>query len=302
MNGTAAPLVSVILPTYNMGKYVGGAIESIQRQTIADLELHVIDDGSKDDTREAVAPYLKDPRIHYHYKPNGGLSSARNAGLALCRGRYIGLIDADDLWLPKKLELQLPLFERHPGCGIVYGVLRRMDGAGNTYDENRPPMHDGHITQELFQFNFIPVGTAVFTREAAAIAGGFDERLRMAEDWDFWLRLSVTQTFYHVDEAVYLYRVWEGQMSRNWRGRYDAAFDIMRRFMAANPGLIRPEVLRKALYSSYQHRAYDRLAAENDYAGALADTGRALRAGLSPALAMKLVGRCALHALGVRKA
>ena len=88
-------------------------------------------------------------------------------------------------------------------------------------------------------------------------------------------------------------------LSCNQRDAYNT---FMQRFMAANPGLIRPEVLRKALYSSYQHRAYDRLAAENDYAGALADTGRALRAGLSPALAAKLVGRCALHALGVRKA
>lgn len=293
------PKVSVILPTYNMGAYVGGAIQSILDQSVPHWELLVIDDGSSDSTRDVVAPYLIDGRIKYHYQPNAGLSAARNAGLALARGSYIGLIDADDLWLPTKLALQLPILERSASVGVVYGRIQRIDSNGVRFGDDRTPGFSGNITNRLFKFNFVPVGTALFRRSATAIVGGFDERLRMAEDWDFWLRMSVHYEFHFVEEKMYLYRVWDGQMSKNWKGRYDAAFDIMNRFTACNPGLIPAEVLRDAMISSYFNRARDRASAVRDYRGALDDISLALKSGGSVLSAARLGARLLLESIHI---
>jgi glycosyltransferase involved in cell wall biosynthesis len=124
-------LVSVIVPTYNREKIVGATIEGILEQTYGDIEVLVVDDGSQDDTESVVASYLrKDPRVSYHKKENGGVGSARNLGIERARGEFIAFCDSDDIWLPDKLESQLPLFG-DPKVVLVHGRAVNMDQDGN---------------------------------------------------------------------------------------------------------------------------------------------------------------------------
>src|SRR4051812_1023393 len=119
------PTVSVIVPAYNVASYVGATIESALTQTYQDFELIVVDDGSTDETGAIVdAAVARDARIRVVRQPNGGLSSARNAALRNARGRYIALLDGDDLWDPGFLAAQLAVFESRPDVSVVTGNAR----------------------------------------------------------------------------------------------------------------------------------------------------------------------------------
>src|SRR5690348_13396065 len=106
------PRVSVVIPSYNSAQYVGAAIESVLVQTVPDVEILVVDDGSKDATREVVARY--GDRARYLYQENAGVAVARNHGIRESSGEWIGFLDADDTWLPQKLERQLAALAAAP--------------------------------------------------------------------------------------------------------------------------------------------------------------------------------------------
>src|SRR5437016_10401011 len=99
------PLISAVIPSYNYGHFITDAIESALGQTYPHVEIIVVDDGSTDDTREQLAPYSE--RVCYIHQENGGLSAARNTGIRAAKGEWIALLDADDVWHPRKLELQM---------------------------------------------------------------------------------------------------------------------------------------------------------------------------------------------------
>src|SRR5690348_13004759 len=122
------PLVSAAITTYNRARYLPEAIESILAQTIRDLEIVVVDDGSTDDTDAVVAPYLG--RVRYVRQANGGRAAARNAAVRLARGELIGFCDSDDRWLPDRLERQLQALESWPEVGMVHGQVELVDDAG----------------------------------------------------------------------------------------------------------------------------------------------------------------------------
>src|SRR5690349_17003226 len=126
------PAVSIIIPTFNRSSRLINAIESALRQTYTDFEIMVVDDGSTDDTRERLKPYVG--RIRYVYQQNRGASAAKNKGIALATGKWVSILDDDDEWLPTKLECQLEALARyHEECGacftncqfIVNGALRQ---------------------------------------------------------------------------------------------------------------------------------------------------------------------------------
>src|SRR5687768_12542943 len=111
--------VSVVIPAYNYGRFVGAAIESVLGQTFADFELVVVDDGSTDDTGDVVARY-SDSRLRYIRKENAGLPAARNTGIRAGTADLVAFLDADDTWLPGKLAAQAPLFAADPGLVLVW--------------------------------------------------------------------------------------------------------------------------------------------------------------------------------------
>ena len=124
----ATPLVSVIVPAYNNAHFLPAAIDSILNQTFDNFELIVVDDGSTDNTQAVLAGF--GDRLRYVRKANGGPSSARNLGIQMARGQLIAFQDADDLWLPEKLALQVAYFHLHPEVGVVFTDAVRFDAAG----------------------------------------------------------------------------------------------------------------------------------------------------------------------------
>jgi glycosyltransferase involved in cell wall biosynthesis len=179
--------VSVVIPTYNYGRFVATAIESALAQTRMPLEVIVVDDGSTDDTAAVVARF--GDSVRYIHKPNGGLSSARNAGIAAARGDLIALLDADDRWLPHKLERQVPYFAADKDMGLVHTGSRIFDHeTGGTLCEVLP--RESLSFHELMNCCAVSAPSTMIRRGIFQAIGGFDETLAEAEDWDMWIRIA----------------------------------------------------------------------------------------------------------------
>ena len=205
--------VSVIIPAYNQGCYLGEAIDSVVKQTYPDFEVIVVDDGSTDHTPEVVASY-SDERIRYIYQDNRGLSAARNTGIRHSTGIYLSFLDSDDLFLPEKLALLVEELKNKPEIGLVAGQAIPIDEHGNRIGAifARPFPED---TAQLLLRNPVHVGSVMLRRHWQEKVGFFDETLRSYEDWDMWLRLGKEGCkMGWVDKPVSLYRFHPAQMTR----------------------------------------------------------------------------------------
>jgi glycosyltransferase involved in cell wall biosynthesis len=187
----AAPDVSVIVPAYNTSPYIAAAIRSVLAQTYTSFELVVVNDGSPDTPaiERALAPFRD--RIVYLAQENRGVSAARNAGLAVARGRYVALLDSDDTWEPDYLAVQVAALEADPTLAVVYPnalITGDHPHAGRTYRDvcpsSGPVTFDAVLTQRCQVFI-----SALIRRTAIERVGGFDPELRSVEDFDLWLRL-----------------------------------------------------------------------------------------------------------------
>jgi len=301
---TTPGLVSVIMAAYNSRPYIGAAIESVLAQQYSNLELLVIDDGSTDGTDQEVGRFLGDHRVRYLAQANAGQTAAKNTGIRHSRGEFVAFCDADDVWLRHKLIAQIPPFAHRERLGVVYSRTSLMDAAGCHLPSDpgdEPPRPSGRVTAQLFRVNFVPFGTAVVRRRCLDDLGAFDERYRMGIDWELWLRLSLEYDFLFIDDETAMYRVWPGQMSTNWVGRYDHAFRIMEAFLARHPGALAAEDVRGAWAHSYTQRARQRGAISQEYGPALADVARALRLQPTSLFAWKTLPAVVLAAAGVRR-
>jgi Glycosyl transferase family 2 len=181
-----APVVSVIVPTFQRREYVLRAVKSALAQTFEDFELIVVDDGSTDGTGEALGGL--DPRIRYEWQENRGVAAARNLGIRLARGDVVAFLDSDDRWLPQHLSVVTTVLRRRPEAVFVTTCPHaRLAGAA--------PFDGAEVLDLLPVLLFAtPVGypTCIAARRDALVAaGGFDERLPVLEDSDLWLRLSM---------------------------------------------------------------------------------------------------------------
>src|SRR6185437_8958866 len=122
--------VSVVIATYNMGRYLPQAVRSVLEQSYPNVEVQIIDDGSSDDTAEVVQQWGEDVRVRVHRQANAGQARAKNEGIARTTGPFVAFLDADDTWLPGKLTRQMPLFADRPQVGVVYSDYVRMDEEG----------------------------------------------------------------------------------------------------------------------------------------------------------------------------
>ncbi len=249
------PTVSVVIATYNMGIHVSQAVASVLAQEPNDLEVVVVDDGSTDSTLEVLSAYASDPRVTVIAQANLGQPKAKNAGIRACKGRFIAFCDADDYWLPGKLAKQMPLFEKDPRVGVVYSRAAVPQSDGSLKHSTERQFFRGDVLQQLFVRNIVPFGTAVVRKECLDQVGYFDESIPMGIDWDLWLRVAAHWHFDYSPEPTYAYRIWSGQMSHNWRGRYDCALKIMDRFLESHPGLVSPGVVAVAYADTYTNLA-----------------------------------------------
>jgi glycosyltransferase involved in cell wall biosynthesis len=249
---TGTPLVSVVVATYNMARYLPAAIESVLAQTYRHFELHVIDDGSTDATASVRETFAGVPRVKWHRQRNAGQARAKNAGIRASRGALVAFLDADDLWRPRKLEEQAAVFAQHPRVGVVYSPVEYIDAAGRlTGARSEPPRPHTRVVRDLFRDNFIPFPTAMVRRSCLERAGLFDESLRMSIDWDLWLRLAVDYEFAGLPEPLALYRVWDGQMSRDVHTRFECTRLVMQRFLRAHADVLERDEIAAAWAHTY---------------------------------------------------
>lgn len=207
------PRVSVLMPAYNAGRYIAESVESVRGQTFEDWELVVIDDGSEDDTRSIVEAYAaRDARVRYVRRPNGGQAAARNTGLAAARGSLVAFLDADDLWLPEKLEAQIEVLERtHVDLVYTDGYFFSDDAAELDERFNILPgaARGAEMFRTLFESNRIGTLSVLVKRGALDAVGLFDEdrAYQNCEDYDLWLRLAKWGAgFYGMKERLMRYR------------------------------------------------------------------------------------------------
>jgi glycosyltransferase involved in cell wall biosynthesis len=239
-----APTVSVVIATYNYGAFLPKALDSVLTQTFADYEIIVVNDGSTDNTDEVVKPYLEHPKVRYYKKANGGQATAKNLGISKAKGEYVAFLDADDFWLPEKLERQLKLFRENPAVGVVYSAIRTVGPEGEEVPFEMPACVRGKILKRLYGNSFICFSSSMMRRELFEKYGVFDESFGMAIDYDLWLRLSLVTEFDFVPEPLVFFRLGHGQMSSNLDGRDYWARFIEKRFRESHPERVTPEMMK----------------------------------------------------------
>lgn len=183
--------VDVIIPTYNGLPWLISTIESVQLQTYKYLKIYIIDDGSTDDT-EKVVKSIKDDRIHYIKKSNGGVSSARNHGIKESKSEFVAFLDSDDLWHKDKIEKQLKIINENPKVGLVYGQHNIIDENSNIIGELKI-YNKGKLFDTLLNGNTM-AGSAsmvLVRRSVLNKVGYFREDLVNGEDWEMWMRISL---------------------------------------------------------------------------------------------------------------
>lgn len=222
------PRVSIVMATRNYARFLPEAIESVRAQTMSDWELIIIDDGSTDDTRQVLAASRNDERIRIIASDRLGQSRAKNLGIGLSRAPRIAFLDADDVWLPEKLEKQLPLFT--DAVGVVYSLRTLIDESGNALPQRTPVMPpSGRVADAMFVQNFVCFSSVVVRRSLFEQVGRFDESLDLAIDYDLWLRAARHCEFAFVPEPLVRYRTGHGNLSRKLADRVATAESIMTR-------------------------------------------------------------------------
>ncbi len=204
------PLVSVIIPNYNYARFLGAAIDSVLAQTYENFEIIVVDDGSSDNTVEVVEAYGN--RIKFCPQKNQGSATARNNGVKPSSGEFIAFLDADDIWLPEKLEKQVAKLSEDEEFGLVHCGMREFDSETDKTIHPHLQGEEGWVANDLLLFEkpvVIGGGSCLLIkREAFEAVGGFDTNFKKAnsEDWDFIYRLARQYKIGFVPEILVDYR------------------------------------------------------------------------------------------------
>lgn len=277
------PAVSVVIPAYNAAWCVAKAVSSVLQQDFRNFELLVVDDGSTDQTAALLEGYGGALRVIR--KTNGGLSSARNAGIREARGEFVAFLDADDWWLPSKLTRQVAYLQAHPSVGFVSTAARVEDPTGQVLNIWTCAACNGPFLQHLFDANgdVAGSGSAVMARrELFDQVDGFDESLRSLEDVDMWMRLAAVTGYACIDEPLAVILKRPGSMSRNLEVMRDASVRVMAKNRHLLPHDMQGAYWRRCVasihgdYAKWRYREGQRWAALREVASmfALSPVGR----------------------------
>ncbi|HTL48433.1 MAG TPA: glycosyltransferase [Verrucomicrobiae bacterium] len=210
------------MPSYNRAHLISEALDSVFAQTFSDYEVILVDDGSTDGTEDLVKKRYGG-RLTYVKQENRGISGARNRGIESSRGKYIAFLDSDDKWLPEKLARQAAYMEAHPGVGLLATKLVRYE-IGGRQEETRqicPPDFPRGFLDLLTGKNFVPTTTTMVRRECLDTVGVFDPELKVAEDWDLWLRIARRYEIFCLDEVLAEHRDHPQKTTQNLFKVYD---------------------------------------------------------------------------------
>ena len=207
-----APTVSVVMPVRDAVPYLEPAIRSILDQTLAELELIVVDDGSRDGSSAVIAHHARrDRRIRVLRQEARGTVAALQAGLAQARADLVARMDADDLALPRRLERQVAAMRENPRAAVIGSACELIDRQGVHLREQRYPTEPEAVRRTLEMGNCIAHPTVLMRKQAVLAAGGYRAPFVLCEDYDLWLRLSERHELLNLDEVLLRYRVHRGQ-------------------------------------------------------------------------------------------
>lgn len=206
--------VTVIVPCYNYGHFIGEALDSIVAQTYENWECIIVDDGSTDNSMVVIADYVgRDNRFKYIYQENKGLSAARNTGIKHATGELLQFLDADDLLETRKLESHVKFLVEHPAVGIVFGEARYFsaEDPGELFasinGKNQPVTKKisgtgSDILKFLLVDNIMVVSSPVVRKTVVESVGLFDETLKALEDWEYWLRCALSGIYFEFYDSI----------------------------------------------------------------------------------------------------
>jgi glycosyltransferase involved in cell wall biosynthesis len=256
------PTVSVVMPTFNRLRFLRPAIESVYAQTFTDWELIIADDGSDPETREYLRSLENHPRVRVVWLPHSGRPSiVRNAALLRAIGEYVAFLDSDDLWAARKLERQIETLRARVNCSWSYTAFLRVDGSGNPLPEEtqrRWVPHEGDIFEQVVTCRAsIRTPSVLATRQLIVQAGGFDEEMLSAEDYDLWLRLALYSEVAIVDEPLVYVRLHDENHTREWQSAFvgrDRSLSRRQQLVdSARRSLLREERMKNVLQLAANH-------------------------------------------------
>jgi hypothetical protein len=210
----STPLVSVAMVVCNVDRFLAEAIESVLGQTFREFEFIIVDFGSTDRSKSIISKYAAtDSRIRFHEIPHCGLAEARNAACFRAQGKYIAIVDADDVSLPNRLLWEVEFMEIHQEVGVVGGAVECIDAAGKTVIAWGNPTTDRDIRSALLERCPFFQPTVLMRRDAFADMGGYRGPFAPAEDYDLWLRISERFQVANLERTVLKYRIHPNQVS-----------------------------------------------------------------------------------------
>jgi glycosyltransferase involved in cell wall biosynthesis len=255
--------VSVVIPTYNCSQHLPNAIRSVLAQTFFDYEIIVVDDGSEDDTQNALRPFSEDI-VYIYQKNSGGPSAPRNVGIERARGKYISFLDSDDVLSPDKLKHAVEFLEEVPDVGLVFSdfVKRSEDGTPHPkpflaqcerfkrLEKIKVGQHRFVIPKDvafdaLLLENFVGTSSVVCRKTVLSHVGRFDESVASVEDRDMWLRIARHSNFGYYDAVDHIYTDRRSSVSKNGLIASLCRVTILERYVAdANSRTARREAKR----------------------------------------------------------
>ena len=260
-------LISVIIPTYNSDKYICEAIDSVFNQSYSDYEIIVIDDGSTDNTKTIIQN--KYASIRYHYVENNGVAAARNLGILMAQGEFIAFLDADDKWLPTKLEKQITCFQNDDKLGMVFTENSFFNDRGVTKGRvnKRDSLMQGDIVRNIFLKSYVATPTVMVRKSVFEAVGLFEEELVVAEDDNMWMRIGMKYSIELIDETLAQCRITDGSLSRKKHSIYHGVRNHMQVIRSKYPDIYQrlgesainvkyAELLFSEGYCSFSHYDY----------------------------------------------